>query len=78
MGNVSTALTEEALVKCIKKEPYHPAASASGQSDDVKCSICQVRIEFNRFCSIIFLLSQMISEAGLYAEANCCFVFFTK
>ncbi|XP_030541290.1 uncharacterized protein LOC115748804 isoform X2 [Rhodamnia argentea] len=41
MGNVSTALTEEALVTCIKKELYHPAASASGQSDDVKCSICQ-------------------------------------
>ncbi|XP_056174669.1 E3 ubiquitin-protein ligase MBR2 [Syzygium oleosum] len=41
MGTVSTALTEESLVKCIKKELYHPTASASGQNDDVKCSICQ-------------------------------------
>lgn len=41
MGNVSTALTEEALVKCIKKEVHHPTASASGQNDDVKCSVCQ-------------------------------------
>ncbi|KAF8034885.1 hypothetical protein BT93_C1035 [Corymbia citriodora subsp. variegata] len=41
MGTVSTALTEESLVKCINKELYHPTASASGQNDDVKCSICQ-------------------------------------
>lgn len=75
MGTVSTALTEESLVKCIKKELYHPTASASGQNDDVKCSICQVNNEVNRFCSTIFLLLRMISEAWLYAEVRLILCF---
>ncbi|KAL3745690.1 hypothetical protein ACJRO7_014760 [Eucalyptus globulus] len=49
MGNVSTALTEEALVKCIKKEVHHTTASASGQNDDVKCSVCQVKLKLTGF-----------------------------
>lgn len=47
MGSVSTALSEEALLKCVKRSNYVPAlqfhghAAARGE-DDAKCSICQV------------------------------------
>ncbi|OVA00915.1 zinc finger protein [Macleaya cordata] len=45
MGNVSTALTEEAITKCLKRSCYMPAPldgrSADSGDDDVKCSICQ-------------------------------------
>ncbi|ONK69573.1 uncharacterized protein A4U43_C05F24390 [Asparagus officinalis] len=45
MGTVSTALSEEALAKCLKRSSYVPACQVPGVSthgeDDVKCSICQ-------------------------------------
>ncbi|PKI51853.1 hypothetical protein CRG98_027771 [Punica granatum] len=47
MGTVSTALTEEAIAKCLKRDLYQkikgndePAASTEND-DDTKCSICQ-------------------------------------
>lgn len=47
MGTVSTALTEEALSKCLKKESYQKAkyddeAATVVEKDETKCSICQV------------------------------------
>ncbi|XP_022754418.1 uncharacterized protein LOC111302830 [Durio zibethinus] len=47
MGTVSTALSEEALSKCLKKSIYDATSSedenvsCDGKKDDVKCSICQ-------------------------------------
>ncbi|XP_022750384.1 probable E3 ubiquitin-protein ligase RHG1A isoform X2 [Durio zibethinus] len=47
MGTVSTALSEEALSKCVKKIIYEATSSedanvsCEGEKDDVKCSICQ-------------------------------------
>ncbi|XP_073118125.1 uncharacterized protein [Elaeis guineensis] len=44
MGTVSTALTEEALSKCLKRSIYMPASLVSGftgYEEDIKCSICQ-------------------------------------
>lgn len=45
MGSVSTALSEEALSKCVKRSNYEPACRFSGIAaygdDDIKCSICQ-------------------------------------
>ncbi|XWS72829.1 hypothetical protein CRYUN_Cryun02cG0074000 [Craigia yunnanensis] len=47
MGNVSTALSEEALSKCLKKSIYEATSledanvGCDGEKDDVKCSICQ-------------------------------------
>lgn len=49
MGTVSTALTEEALLKCLKRESYQKKkcddeAAAIVDKDDAKCSICLVII----------------------------------
>ncbi|CAM8955519.1 unnamed protein product [Rhodiola kirilowii] len=47
MGSVSTALSEEALAKCIDKRVYKPKSLEASLSDpdrcedDTKCSICQ-------------------------------------
>ncbi|KAI4376359.1 hypothetical protein MLD38_014128 [Melastoma candidum] len=47
MGTVSTALTEEELIKCLKREVHHSmplpgGATCTGRpNDDLKCSICQ-------------------------------------
>ncbi|KAK9279836.1 hypothetical protein L1049_013518 [Liquidambar formosana] len=47
MGNVSTALTEETVAKCLKRSIYEttpPEVGTMGfgrEDDDVKCSICQ-------------------------------------
>ncbi|KAJ1420128.1 Zinc finger, RING-type [Sesbania bispinosa] len=47
MGNVSTALTEEALSECLKRSFYQSspsgeaAESCNEDKDDIKCSICQ-------------------------------------
>ncbi|KAF8400266.1 hypothetical protein HHK36_013563 [Tetracentron sinense] len=45
MGTVGTALTEEALLNCLKKNCYMHAPPDAGsmgcEDDDVKCSICQ-------------------------------------
>ncbi|XWS26100.1 hypothetical protein CRYUN_Cryun26dG0001800 [Craigia yunnanensis] len=47
MGTVSTALSEEALSKCLKKSIYEATpsedvnVSCEREKDDVKCSICQ-------------------------------------
>ncbi|KAK6274250.1 hypothetical protein POUND7_011333 [Theobroma cacao] len=47
MGSVSTALSEEALSKCLTKSIYEATSSedgnvsCEGEKDDVKCSICQ-------------------------------------
>jgi len=48
MGSVSTALSEEALSKCIQKSIYQAMPSEIGEfgsdenEDEVKCTICQV------------------------------------
>ena len=47
MGTVSTALSEEALLKSLKLSTFnHPTEKSGGvclkKDDDVKCSICQV------------------------------------
>ncbi|XP_052209431.1 uncharacterized protein LOC127812903 isoform X2 [Diospyros lotus] len=48
MGTVSTALSEEALSKCLQRSIYQPAIlkegtrGCGGVENDVKCSICQV------------------------------------
>lgn len=44
MGDVSTALTEEALANCLKRGIYKskpPQLVIIGEEDDVKCTICQ-------------------------------------
>ncbi|KAL8536783.1 hypothetical protein ACS0TY_012090 [Phlomoides rotata] len=47
MGTVSTALSEEAVSKCLRKSTYHAIPSnvqttgLSEDGDDIKCSICQ-------------------------------------
>ncbi|XP_059292094.1 probable E3 ubiquitin-protein ligase RHG1A [Lycium ferocissimum] len=47
MGSVSTALSEEALSKCLRKSIYHAMPSeigefgSNGNEDEVKCTICQ-------------------------------------
>ncbi|KAJ0090630.1 hypothetical protein Patl1_12686 [Pistacia atlantica] len=47
MGSVSTALTEEAISKCLMTSIYQSKAlkdatlNCSGNNDDVKCSVCQ-------------------------------------
>ncbi|CAA6670337.1 unnamed protein product [Spirodela intermedia] len=44
MGTVSTALTEEALARCLQRSIYGlPSTSdaSCGGGDDVKCSVCQ-------------------------------------
>ncbi|GMP83911.1 hypothetical protein CsSME_00037663 [Camellia sinensis var. sinensis] len=46
MGTVSTALSEEALLKCLKRSIYQPTSPAEGAmrrsgDEDIKCSICQ-------------------------------------
>ncbi|CAN4075760.1 unnamed protein product [Withania somnifera] len=47
MGNVSTALSEEALSKCIRKSIYQAMPfeigefGSNGSEDEVKCTICQ-------------------------------------
>ena len=50
MGTVSTALSEEALSKFVKKSGYVPVSQFPGITargdDDIKCSICQV-LPFN-------------------------------
>ncbi|GMP82977.1 hypothetical protein CsSME_00037065 [Camellia sinensis var. sinensis] len=49
MGTVSTALSKEALLKCLKRSIYLPtspeeeAMRCSG-NEDIKCSICQVKL----------------------------------
>lgn len=44
MGNVSTALSEDALSECLTKSVYESTGSCvsgSGDSNEVKCSVCQ-------------------------------------
>ncbi|CAL5414120.1 unnamed protein product [Camellia sinensis] len=46
MGTVSTALSEEALLKCLKRSIYLPTSPEEGAmrcsgNEDIKCSICQ-------------------------------------
>lgn len=45
MGTVSTALSEDALAKCLRSSSFMPPCQVSGIAsrgdDDVKCSICQ-------------------------------------
>ncbi|KAM7459688.1 hypothetical protein LguiA_036682 [Lonicera macranthoides] len=47
MGNVSTALSEEALINCLKRSIYQPLSpeegtmEITGDGDLTKCSICQ-------------------------------------
>ena len=68
---MSTALSEEALSKCLKKSIYEATSSedanvsCDGEKDDVKCSICQVLfyITFHsinvNFMLFIFLWSSL-------------------
>lgn len=56
MGSVSTALTEEALSKCVKRESYQKTkwddeAAARPEKDEAKCSICQVNIFIEGVCA---------------------------
>lgn len=48
MGTVSTALSEEALSRSLKKSIYQETdetgAISLNKDDDIKCSICQVSI----------------------------------
>ncbi|GAA0143183.1 ubiquitin-protein ligase [Lithospermum erythrorhizon] len=46
MGNVSTALSEDAITKCLQRSIYQPQSSEEagldfGHQNDIKCSICQ-------------------------------------
>ncbi|CAL4890009.1 unnamed protein product [Urochloa decumbens] len=43
IGSVSTALSDEQFVKCLRRSIYRPVATAVNKSviDDMKCSICQ-------------------------------------
>ncbi|XP_006646889.1 uncharacterized protein LOC102712693 [Oryza brachyantha] len=43
IGSVSTALSEEQLVKCVRRSIYRPVATEANARvvDDIKCSICQ-------------------------------------
>ncbi|KAL8166495.1 hypothetical protein V2J09_007994 [Rumex salicifolius] len=49
IGTVSTALTEEALEKCLKKSIYQATTTDEGtligEADDIKCCICQEEYE---------------------------------
>lgn len=45
MGSVSTAVSEEALSKCLMRSIYPSEVELTGSGedgDDIKCSICQV------------------------------------
>ncbi|CAK9136833.1 unnamed protein product [Ilex paraguariensis] len=48
MGNVSTALSEDALSKCLRRSTYQSTPTeegtmgCNGDGDDSKCSVCQV------------------------------------
>jgi hypothetical protein len=44
IGSVSTALSEEQFVKCLRRSIYIPVATKANAQvvDDIKCSICQV------------------------------------
>lgn len=59
MGSVSTALTEDALSKCLERSIYQflPPEGAdlgsSGDNDDVICSICQVLFFLTTLISLI-------------------------
>lgn len=73
MGNVSTALPEEALSECLKRNSYHmspsdkAAESCNENKDDIKCSICQVFFSEFSFESSQFFLSSCI---GLLSNTN--------
>ncbi|XVF48179.1 hypothetical protein PTKIN_Ptkin03bG0169800 [Pterospermum kingtungense] len=71
MGDVSTALSEEVLSKCLRKSFYDATSSddanviSDSEKDDVKCSICQVLfcITFHsiniKFLLFVFLWSSL-------------------
>lgn len=58
MGTVSTALSEEALLKSLKSSIYSPIDESGdiclNKDDDVKCSICQVL--FNSLFLLVYSL----------------------
>lgn len=60
MGIVSTALSEEALLKSLKSSIYRPADESGdicrNKDDDIKCSICQVLL-----LSSLSLLSMVVA-----------------
>lgn len=63
MGSVSTALSEEALSKCLKRSIYQPLSPKGvvecGEDENQgKCSICQVLI-YESFCTFIDLVSEI-------------------
>ena len=55
MGNVSTALSEDALLKSVTMSMYQPVcsdeeeAASSVKGEDTKCSICQVNYLQNQY-----------------------------
>lgn len=75
MGTVSTALSEEALIKSLKLSTFnHPREKSSGvcvknKDDDVKCSICQVSIH-QLSLSLSMKIVKKISEVGFYDDDN--------
>lgn len=82
MGTVSTALTEEALSRCLKRSPYMSASLISGISgrdeDEVKCSICQVQSSWPDFQDssyrILFAPSKLFFCHGMH---NCLLLIFS-
>ena len=58
IGTVSTALTKEAISKCLKTSIYQKKPSSYGSitnspcdhKEDSKCSICQVDFSFVMLC----------------------------
>ncbi|KAK9699688.1 hypothetical protein RND81_08G189100 [Saponaria officinalis] len=41
MGTVSTAVPEDVLTKCVKRNVFHGTTDCRENEDDIKCSICQ-------------------------------------
>lgn len=70
MGTVSTALSEEALLKSLKLSTFnHPTENSGGvglkKDDDVKCSICQVSI-----ISLSYLKSTLSGRLKIIYDHN--------
>lgn len=77
IGTVSTALTEEALSRCLKRSNYMPASLISGFSGldeaGAKCSICQVQSscpDFSDTYQILFASSKFTCLWMLYFLGN--------
>ncbi|KAG8058122.1 hypothetical protein GUJ93_ZPchr0002g24548 [Zizania palustris] len=54
IGSVSTALSEEQFVKCLRRSTYRPVHTEANAHvvDDIKCSICQVSYHLSNGCYV--------------------------